>query len=114
MEDRLLAREMRAAGNVLVTQKIAPLTPGAVRAPLEDDLEAISADIAEAALGVGPTPIAKSAFGRYDSFWTFKEAGSPAPTLPALALHTYLQSSSSRVDQGASPRTSRGCSRTHG
>jgi hypothetical protein len=87
-EDRALAQAMRALGSVVLVQwlKISMDENGN---PKADTPVEISPDIADAAIGLAPMPLPTSAFDRHDEFWTFKQDGFAAPTLPALALHAH-------------------------
>ncbi|HXV08413.1 MAG TPA: adenylate/guanylate cyclase domain-containing protein, partial [Burkholderiales bacterium] len=87
-EDRALAQAMRALGNVVLVQRLKIAEDGDGN-PVADAPVEISREVAEAALGLAPMPLPILALDRYDEFWTFKEDGYAAPTLPALALQAH-------------------------
>jgi len=87
-EDRALGRAIRVLGNVVLTQAV-KVRRAANGIPIEDGPVELSRDIASAALGLAPMPLPEGAAGRFDQFWTFKDAGWVTPSLPALALQAY-------------------------
>ena len=87
-EDRALGRAIRALGNVVLTRAV-KVRRAADGIPVEDGPVELSRDVAGAALGLAPMPLPEGAAGRFDQFWTFKDAGWATPSLPALALQAY-------------------------
>lgn len=87
-EDRALGKAMRDLGNVVLAQRY-KVKRGVDGTPTEDVPVELSPDIVNQALGVAPMPLPQLASNRFDQFWTFKDAGWAAPSLPALALQAY-------------------------
>ena len=87
-EDRALGQAMRALGNVVLVQRLKISEDGDGNPVAVTPVE-ISQEIADTALGLAPMSLPISALDRYDEFWTFKQDGYAAPTLPALTLQAY-------------------------
>ena len=87
-EDRALGRAIRELGNVVLSQRF-KVRYGPDGAAIEDNPVELSRDISTAALGIAPMPLPQLASNRLDQFWTFKDTGWRAPSLPALALQAY-------------------------
>jgi adenylate cyclase len=88
VEDRAVGAAMREAKNVILAQKIKlRWLPG--RIAVEDGPVELSRDIANAVLGLAPTPLPQQPFDRIDLFQTFKDGPWSAPTFPSLALQVH-------------------------
>ena len=87
-EDRALGEAIHDAGKVVVAQKF-KVRLGAEALTTQDSPAELTHEVANAALGVAPMPLPALPSNRFDQFWTFKEAGWAAPSLPALALQAY-------------------------
>lgn len=94
-QDRALAREIAAAGSVLVARRFDLVPRPGVSQPRarEDFLSTpaeLSPSIAQAALGSAPFTLATGAFGRIDGLAVFGGTDTPSSSLPALAVHALL------------------------
>src|SRR5512134_863839 len=94
-QDRALAREIGAAGNVLAARRfdLLPRLEGGQARARQDFLTTpseLSPAIEAAALGSAPFPLAAGAFGRVDGFAVFGGTDTPSTSLPALAVHALL------------------------
>ncbi len=94
-QDRALAREIAAAGNVLVARRfdLVPRPEASQVRTRQDFLTTpseLSPAIEAAALGSAPFPLATGAFGRVDGFAAFGGTDTPSSSLPALAVHALL------------------------
>ena len=94
-QDRALAREIAAAGNVLVARRFdlvprAGVTQAQARQEFLTTPSELSPAIDAAALGSAPFPLATGVFGRVDGFAAFGGTDTPSASLPALAVHALL------------------------
>jgi len=94
-QDRSLAREIAAAGNVLVARRFDLVPrPGVGQARTRQDFlstpSELSPAIDSAALGSAPFPLATGMFGRVDGFAAFGGTDTPSSSLPALVAHALL------------------------
>jgi len=94
-QDRSLAREIAAAGNVLVARRFDLVPrPGVGQARARQDFlstpSELSPAIDSAALGSAPFPLATGMFGRVDGFAAFGGTDTPSSSLPALVAHALL------------------------
>ncbi len=94
-QDRALAREIAAPGNVLAARRFDLVPrPDVSEARTRRDFfttpSELSPVIEAAALGSGPFPLAAGVFGRVDGFAGFDGTDTPSASLPALAVHALL------------------------
>src|SRR3954469_5729403 len=86
-QDAALAAAMTAAGNVVIAQKYEQIGTESTRA--EEQALALSPNIENAALGVGPFQLVPSANKRVDRYRVFREDGWFTPGLPVLVLQAH-------------------------
>ena len=85
-EDRALAQAIRALGNVVLVQRLKIAQRGGETFDMPVQL---SPDLTDSALGLAPMPFPILVPDRFDEFWTFKDSGFMAATLPGLALQVH-------------------------